>query len=386
MKHPKNLKRLRIGILITALIVVGFLARQLLLIPRGDAISPTQLKSVIAQESTTLVNVHTPYEGEIEQTDAFIAVPDLAKNQRQLPVAYNTRIIVYDKDGTNGPAALQALKALGYSKVHYLKGGMEAWKKARGTIINLIAIEEEVLPAEGVTLPVSWGTLGKQLVDLGVIDLAAFRKVVNLTPEQEKVLTEGSEEKITIDAASSQFVVDVLWPLGLAQKSLVYTEGPLGTEHKDNAGSFASTGGWNLAKGDALDYLNQYDLIPLTDAQQRQVGDIAQNVYRPCCNASTWFPDCNHGMAALAAIELMVSAGIPEEEIYRSVLALNSFWFPDSYVTLAAFFARQGQSWNELDAKMLLSEQYSSGTGANLIAQRVGPLPFTTAFAGSCGT
>jgi hypothetical protein len=49
------------------------------------------------------------------------------------------------------------------------------------------------------------------------------------------------------------------------------------------------------------------DLIKLTPEQQKKVGEIAQNVYRPSGN-STWFPDCNHGMAALAAIELMVAA------------------------------------------------------------------------------
>jgi hypothetical protein len=116
------------------------------------------------------------------------------------------------------------------------------------------------------------------------------------------------------------------------------------------------------------------------------VGDIAQNVYRPCCNASTWFPDCNHGMAALAAIELMVAAGIPEKDIYRYVLALNSYWFPDTYLTIATFFARQGTAWSDLDAKMLLSQEFSSATGANLVATQVGPLPFSTNFGGACGT
>ena len=37
------------------------------------------------------------------------------------------------------------------------------------------------------------------------------------------------------------------------------------------------------------------------------VEEIAGNIYRPCCGNSTAFPDCNHGMAMLGLIELMVS-------------------------------------------------------------------------------
>lgn len=150
----------------------------------------------------------------------------------------------------------------------------------------------------------------------------------------------------------------------------------MGKEYKAKAGNFASTGGWSLARGEAMQYLNRFDLIPLDDKQQKKVGEIAQNVYRPCCGNSTWFPDCNHGMAALAAIELMVSAGIDEKTIYRNILALNSYWFSDTYVTIATLFARDGIAWKDVDAKRVLGRDYSSAQGAQAIAKKVGPLPY----------
>ncbi len=231
----------------------------------------------------------------------------------------------------------------------------------------------------------SWGDLGPKLIESGVIDLKKFESAVQITDEQRKILTEGSDQKIKIDGSNSQFVVDFLWALGLAQKSVVYDEGPLGKEYKKDQAGFASTGGWSLAKADAVKYLNKFDLILLTPDQQKLVGEIAKNVYRPCCGNSTWFPDCNHGMAALAAIELMVAKGLSEEEIYKEVLKLNSFWFPDSYLTTAIYFDRNGTSWDKVDAKEVLSEKYSSSKGAGDTAKKVGPLPGSDTGGGSCG-
>lgn len=379
--------RLKVLLVIAAAILAGFFVGRGQSLPSsGDTVTVAQFRREMKNDKVTFINVHVPYEGEIEGTDAFIAYDKIVESSNLLPEDKSAPIILYCKTGRMSAEAVETVKKLGYTNVHHLTGGMDAWKRSGGKLLDLSGLEETVLPAAGITLPVSWGDLGKQLVDAGVIDLPAFREVVKMTPEQEKILTEGSDEKIKIDHTNSQFVVDILWALGLAQKSIVYTEGPLGQEYKDEVGSFASTGGWNLARGDAVSYLNKFDFIPLTDEQQRQVGEIAKGVFRPCCGNSTWFPDCNHGMAALAAIELMVSAGVPEKDIYRYVLGLNSFWFPDTYMTIATYFARQGTAWKDIDAKMILGQEYSSAQGANLVAKQVGPLPFTTNYGGACGT
>ncbi len=343
---------------------------------KSDSVSAKELKKLLTKKDFTFINVHTPYEGEIEKTDTFIAYDQVVAQSASLPKDKTAPIILYCKSGRMSAEALLTVRKLGYTNVRHLSGGMDVWQKAGEKLLDLSLVEKEVLPEAGVELPVVWGDIGPRLIALGVIDEAKFKKAVSLTPEQEKILTMGSDKKITIDAGNGQFVVDMLWALGLAQKSIVYEEGPMGKEYKKDAGNFASTGGWSLARGEAMQYLNRYDLIPLTPEQQKKVGEIAQNVYRPCCGNSTWFPDCNHGMAALAAIELMVAADLDENAIYRNVLALNTYWFSDTYVTIATLFARDGIAWKDVDAKRVLGKDYSSAQGAQAIAKKVGPLPY----------
>lgn len=351
----------------------------------AETISARQLKEALVQKDFTLINVHTPYEGEIEKTDMFIDYDAMMANQEKLPQDKNAPIVLYCRSGRMSAEALQTLKDMGYTNVSHLAGGMEAWQEAGYQVLDLAKLPEAVLPSGGFELPVSWGNIGPRLVELGVIDLAKFEEVMKLTDEQREILTKGGDYPIKIDSGNSHFVVNLLWALGLAQKSLVYELGPMGQEYKDQKGNFASTGGWTLARGEAVNYLGKFELIPLTDEQQEKVSEIAKNVYRPCCGNPTWFPDCNHGMAALAAIELMVSAGIPDEEIYKNLLGLNSFWFPSSYLSIATYYARQGTDWAEVDAKLVLGEDFSSGQGASQIAQQVGPLPYEGFQGGSCG-
>lgn len=244
--------------------------------------------------------------------------------------------------------------------------------------------KQKVLPSEGFTLPISWGDLGPRLIAAGVIDKDKFISTVNLNSDEEKILKSGSDDLIVINQDNSQFVVDLLWAIGLAQESNAYTTGPLGTDYKDQVGNFASTGGWNLSRGEAVNYLGKYNWMNLSSSDQERVEAIAKNIYRPCCGNSTWFPDCNHGMAALAAIEMMVAKNMSDDEIYRNVLKLNSFWFPTTYLTTATYFANEGVSWEDVDAKKVLSAEYSSSQGAAQIAKRVGPVPGTSG-GGSCG-
>lgn len=400
IRLPLKDKNVKSFVLLVALVVVSFFLgtrqgelRQFFQNPRavlqptpGGTITARQLAGLLKKKNFTFINVHTPYEGEIEKTDSFVSYDQIVANAANLPKDKSAPIILYCKTGRMSQEALATFQKLGYTNVRQLAGGMDAWKKAGKKLWDLSLLEKEVLPEEGFTLPVSWGDVGPRLVELGVIDLVKFKEVVQMTPEEEKILTEGSAEKIIINGKNSQFVVDLLWALGLAQQSLVYEEGPMGKEYKKDVGNFASTGGWNLARGDAVNYLGKFDLIQLTPEEQKQVGEIAKNVYRPCCGNPTWFPDCNHGMAALAAIELMVAAGMNEKDIYRNILALNSFWFPDTYLIVATFFARQEINWSNVDAKEILGSKYSSGQGAGEIAKKVGPLPYRPTSGGGCGT
>ncbi|MBI2405179.1 hypothetical protein HYV22_03305, partial [Candidatus Gottesmanbacteria bacterium] len=63
-----------------------------------------------------------------------------------------------------------------------------------------------------------------------------------------------------------------------------------------------------------------------------------------------------------------------------------SYWFSDTYLTIATKFAREGVVWKDVDAKLVLGIDYSSAQGAGQISQKVGPLPYKPKqSAGGCG-
>jgi len=226
-----------------------------------------------------------------------------------------------------------------------------------------------LLPPDGITLDVRWGDIPQRLTQEGVIDIEKFSAAAQaagspLTPEQLKVLSEGSDDTIRFDADSAYFLLDVLWALGLANKNALLTEGPMAQQGWDKAGGYASTGGWTIGAKAGPEYLATLDLVSLTPEQQAVVEKVAYNSYRPCCGNMTGFPDCNHGMAALALTELMASQGATADEIFSALKSVSPLWFPTQYHHLALYFEQNGQGeWKDLDAWLVMGEQYSSAGG-----------------------
>ena len=98
------------------------------------------------------------------------------------------------------------------------------------------------------------------------------------------------------------------------------------------------------------------------------VARVASQVYRPCCNNSTAFPDCNHGMALLGVFQLMAVSGATENQLYEAGKYFNAFWFPGTYYDLAQYFkTKEGLNFSEIDSKLILSADYSSATGSQNI-------------------
>ena len=246
----------------------------------------------------------------------------------------------------------------------------------------------DVLPQAGYKTSLKWGTIGKKLVDSGAIDAEKFKQIhkSDIDGRADLDILDGDTGKfIEINENNSRFVVNILWALGLVNKSKVLDEGPMKTGGT-NAGNFASTGGWTLGTKPAMELYSSQELIPLTPEQQELVRKIAENIYRPCCGNSVAFPDCNHGMAALAYIELAVANGLAEKQIYKDILAMNSFWFPDTYIEMAIFFQKQqGVAWDKVDPKVALSKDYSSAQGAARINQAIQGVPGIKSRGGSCG-
>lgn len=77
-----------------------------------------------------LINVHIPYEGEIERTDLFIPFDQVEANLGKLPSDRGARIILYCRSGAMSATAARALVKRGYTDVWNLDGGMLAWEHA----------------------------------------------------------------------------------------------------------------------------------------------------------------------------------------------------------------------------------------------------------------
>lgn len=256
-------------------------------------------------------------------------------------------------------------------------------------VSDIKTLEEQVVPKAGFTLPVRWGDLGPKVIKAGAIDFEKFKNVFEssdapLSDKQRQILKEGSDDYITIGHDNSRFVVNFFWALGLAQKSKILDEGSMRSGQTETA-NFASTGGWDIGSKGTMDFYSKHQIVSLTSAQEDLVKRVTENVYRPCCGNSTAFPDCNHGMAALGFAEVMASQGFSEEEIFDALLKLNSFWFPDTYVKIAAYFERDGVSWDKVKPKDILSLEYSSASGAQEIARKVSDIPAFKSQGGSCG-
>jgi len=248
-------------------------------------------------------------------------------------------------------------------------------------------LEEKVLPSDGVILPVRWGDLGVKMTSVGVIDKEKFKSLYigrgGLSDEENKLLEDAQNGEIKITENNSGFLLNLFWALGLGTKNDILERGEMANPQYGGAGNFASTGGWTLAVGDAMDHYSRHPFVVLTPEQQKLVERVSKNIYRPCCNNSTHFPDCNHGMAMLGLLELMASQGISEEEMYRVALRVNSYWFPDTYLTIAQYLASKGIDWDEASPKEILGANYSSGSGYRQILSRV-TIP-TEKRSGSCG-
>ncbi len=231
-------------------------------------------------------------------------------------------------------------------------------------------IFEQTNPEKGYEIGASYGDLGPKMIEAGVIDYDKFKENYEksgspLTQEQMNILTKGSDKRIRITRDNSYFLLNFFWAAGLLNKSEVLTEGDMvAYGGLEGAGNFASTGGWTLSKSNPMEYYAASNLIPMTESQEALATKVSSNIYRPCCDNSTAFPDCNHGMALLSVMQLMAGNGASEEEMYDAAKYFNAFWFPGNYYDLALYFMnKEGKQFKDLPAQLVLSKDYSSATG-----------------------
>ena len=241
--------------------------------------------------------------------------------------------------------------------------------------VSVSALEETVLPSAGVILPVSWGDLGAKLVSVGAIDGVRFKALYDergqFTKEYESLLIGNNADKLKITKDNAGYLLNLFWALGLASKNQILDSGEMANPRYGGAGNFASTGGWTMAQGNPMDHYSRHKFFNLTPEQQALVDKVSKGIYRPCCNNSTHFPDCNHGMAMLGLLELMASQGASEQDMWKAALAVNSYWFPDTYLTIATYMKDKSVEWRDVKPEEILGVNYSSGSGYQKIASQV---------------
>jgi hypothetical protein len=223
-----------------------------------------------------------------------------------------------------------------------------------------------VVPPDGYNTSIVFGEAIMRLIAAGAVDPQKFRRLYEarggLPTWVDRLLTAPSTEPIRLSLETASYLLNLLWPLGLSTKTAFNTKSPI---NRVSLPSFASTAGWKLGKAaNGYVYFNQVETMRLDAEQEEIVLTIARNVFRPCCNNSTFFQDCNHGSALLGFIELAASQGATSEALYRIALAANSYWYPNHYVEIALYLQEiEGRSWTEVPPATILSKRFSSLSG-----------------------
>ncbi len=208
-------------------------------------------------------------------------------------------------------------------------------------------------------LSIHWGDIRTKMVEAGVIDEGKFKIPY--------------DKDIIITKENSGMMLNMLWAFGLGNKNPILENGPMMDSRYGGVSNFASTGGWDLSRGNSMMHYNMHSFITLTFEQQVLVERVAKNIYRPCCDNPTYFPDCNHGMAMLGLLELMASQRASETDMYKTALEVNILWFPSQYETIKTFVISQGTDWNTINPKEILGAEYSSASGYKKILSQMKP-------------
>jgi hypothetical protein len=205
-----------------------------------------------------------------------------------------------------------------------------------------------------------------RLVQQGVIDpqkmQALYAQRGGIPAELKEAMAGLSQRPIVLTRENAGLYVNLLWPIGLANRLAANSESPLNGK---GLYRYASTGGWNLGKeANGGAYFNKFPIVELSAAQERLVLNVARRSFRPCCDNSTFYQDCNHGSALLGLLALGASQGLGEDQLFSEALAFNAFWYPHKYAHTALYFkAVRSTEWRDVDPRQALSAALSSGSG-----------------------
>lgn len=261
-------------------------------------------------------------------------------------------------------------------------GSYRLWTALGGSKEIFGDVVEYVTPQDGFNTGIVFGDALQQIISAGVLvpsKLKAFyARKGGMPPPVAALLAAPSTAPIRFTAGTASHFLSLLWPIGLATRASFNADSPANGPHLPR---LASTAGWTLGREkNGAAYFNKVDALKLSDEQSALVRQVASHIYRPCCDNSALFQDCNHGSAMLGLLELGASQGMEKEKLERVALAANSFWFPREYLKTAFYFALfENRSWEDISPAVLLDKPYSSATGwrenVNIAVQMTSLIP-----------
>ena len=99
-------------------------------------VSVQELQTMLEKKDFTMINVHTPFQGNISQTDLHLAYDVIEQNLNQLPQEKDAKILVYCLTSGMAKKAIATLLNQGYTNLWMLDGGTTSWEEAGLSLEN----------------------------------------------------------------------------------------------------------------------------------------------------------------------------------------------------------------------------------------------------------
>ncbi len=102
--------------------------------PTHRLVDPSAFEAALEQPDAVVINVHVPYEGEIEGTDLFMPFNEI--DASALPSNPSIPLVVYCRSDAMSADAVITLAGLGYTNIVELDGGMNAWRASGRSVTS----------------------------------------------------------------------------------------------------------------------------------------------------------------------------------------------------------------------------------------------------------
>jgi len=99
-------------------------------------VGPAAFAEAMRDPQRVVINVHTPDEGSIRNTDLAIPFDQLRDRADELPADRDSRLAVYCMSGNMSAIAVDTLAEMGYRDLTELDGGMEALRRSGRTLVG----------------------------------------------------------------------------------------------------------------------------------------------------------------------------------------------------------------------------------------------------------